>query len=179
MFLKAQLQWNVIIPPENLDVEGLARQKAIIVRLLDEFSAKKATSALGYFLAVTTLDKIGEGKVRQHSGDVLFPVTFSCITYKAFAGEILEGEVHKVDEQGVLLRSGPLEHIYLSYLKHLRILGYSFVPGENPILLSEKSAKIEKGVKLRVMVTGVKYMEAEREFYAVANINGDYLGPIE
>ncbi|KAK1379868.1 DNA-directed RNA polymerase V subunit 7 [Heracleum sosnowskyi] len=140
MFLKAQLQWNVILPAENLDAKGLALQKAIIVRLLDEFAAKRATSTLGYFLAVTSLDKVGEGRVRQHSGDVLFPVTFKCMTYS---------------------RCGPVEHIYLS---HLKMQGYSFVPGENPIFMSEKSAKIEKGVKLRVM--------------AVANLDGDFLGPV-
>ena len=96
MFLKAQFQWNVIIPAENLN--------AIIVHLLDELSAKKLHKY--YFFVVTTLDKIGEGKVRQHSGDVLFPVTFICLTYKAFAGEVLEGEVH-----GVFLRCGLVEHM--------------------------------------------------------------------
>ncbi|KAK1379872.1 DNA-directed RNA polymerase V subunit 7 [Heracleum sosnowskyi] len=175
MFLKAQLQWNVIIPPENLYANGLALQKAIKVRLLDEFAAKRATSTLGYFLAVTTLDKVGEGRVRQHSGDVVFPVTFTCITYKAFAGEILEGEVHKIMKHGVFLRCGPVEHIFLpsDWMQ-----GYSFVPGENPIFMSEKSAKIEKGVKLRVMVIKVSYMEAEKEFQAVANLDGDFLGPV-
>lgn len=176
MFLKAQLQWNVIIPAESLDAKGLALQKSIIIHLLDEFAAKKATSSLGYFLAVTTLDKIGEGRVRQHSGDVLFPVTFICLTFKIFKGEVLEWEVHKILKHGVLLRCGPVENIYLS---HQKMQGYSYVPGENPIFMSEKTAKIEKGVKVRVMMVGARYMEAEREYQAVANLDGDFLGPVE
>lgn len=176
MFLKSQLQWNVIIPAENLDVKGLALQKAIIIRLLEEFAAKKATSSLGYFLAVTTLDNIGEGRVRENTGDVLFPVTFTCLTFKVFKGEVLEGEVHKILKHGVLMRCGPVENIYLS---HQKMQGYSYVPGENPIFMSEKTAKIEKGVRVRVMVVGARYMEAEKEFQAVANLDGDFLGPVE
>ena len=74
----------MIIPPENLDAKGLLLQRSIIIRLLDEFSAKKSTKDLGYFLAVTALNSIGEGKVRQHTIDVLFPVIFRGITFKVF-----------------------------------------------------------------------------------------------
>jgi len=175
MFLKAQLPWNVIIPAENLDVKGLALQKSIIIRLLDAFSSKKATKDLGYFLAVTTLEKIGEGRVRQNTGDVLFPVTFSCLTFKIFKGEILEGTVHKILKHGVFLRCGPVENIYLSKLK---MPDYDFVPGENPIFMNDKMSKIEKDVVVRFIVIGVKYMEAEREYQAVVSLEGDFLGPV-
>ncbi|GKA61315.1 DNA-directed RNA polymerase V subunit 7-like protein [Tanacetum coccineum] len=62
-------------------------QKAILVRLLDDFSEKKATKALGYLLAGTTLDKIGKRKAREYSGDVLFPLFFTCLSFKVFWGE--------------------------------------------------------------------------------------------
>ncbi|KAM7485242.1 hypothetical protein LguiA_001251 [Lonicera macranthoides] len=175
MFLKAQLPWNVIIPAENLDVKGLALQKSIIIRLMDAFSSKKATKDLGYFLALTTLDNIGEGRVRQSTGDVLFPVTFNCLTFKIFKGEILEGTVHKILKHGVFLRCGPVENIYLSKLK---MPDYNFVPGENPIFMNDKMSKIEKDVVVRFIVIGVKYMEAEREYQAVVSLEGDFLGPV-
>nr|GEY78358.1 DNA-directed RNA polymerase V subunit 7-like [Tanacetum cinerariifolium] len=47
---------------ENLDIKGLMLQKAILVCLLDDFSKKKASKALGYLLSMTTLDKISEGE---------------------------------------------------------------------------------------------------------------------
>ncbi|KAK3008589.1 hypothetical protein RJ639_014708 [Escallonia herrerae] len=175
MFLKVQLQWNVIIPSESLDAKGLALQKAIVVRLLEDFSTKKATKDHGYFLAVTTLDSIREGRVRQHTGDVLFPVTFSGLTFKIFRGEILEATVHKILKHGVFLRCGPVENIYLSYQK---MTDYRYVPGENPIFMNEKMSKIEKDMAVRLMVIGTKYMEAEREFQAVASLEGDFLGPV-
>uniref|UniRef100_A0A7N0V2Q0 DNA-directed RNA polymerase subunit n=2 Tax=Kalanchoe fedtschenkoi TaxID=63787 RepID=A0A7N0V2Q0_KALFE len=175
MFLKVQLHWNVIIPPDNLDAKGLMLQRSIIVRLLEEFANKKATKDLGYFTALTTLEKIGEGKVRQNSGDVLFPVDFTCITFKLFRGEIIQGEVDKILKHGVIVKCGPVESCYLS---HQKMSGYQYVPGENPVFMSDKLAKIDKGVSLRVMVLGTKWMEAERKFMALVSIDGDFLGPV-
>ncbi|PSR92787.1 DNA-directed RNA polymerase V subunit like [Actinidia chinensis var. chinensis] len=175
MFLKVQLSWNVIIPAESLDTKGLMLQKSIITRLLDDFSTKKATKENGYFLAVTTLDNIGEGRVRQHTGDVLFPVLFTCITFRPYRGEILEGVVHKILKHGVFLRCGPVENIYLSNQK---MSDYKYVPGENPIFMNDKLSKVEKGVAVRFSVIGTKYIETEKEFQAVVSLEGDFLGPV-
>jgi len=175
MFFKKQLQWNVIIPAENMDVKGLMLQRAIITRLLEDFAAKKATKDLGYLLAVTTLDKIGEGRVRQQEGDVLFPVTFTALTFNIFKGEVAEGVVQRVLRHGVFLRSGPIETIFLSAQK---MPGYEHVPGESPMFHSDKQAQIKKDVVVRFSVIGTKWVEADREFQAVVSVDGDYLGPV-
>ncbi|OMO96598.1 hypothetical protein COLO4_15186 [Corchorus olitorius] len=143
MFLKVQLKWHVIISPESLEAKGLLLQKAIVVRLLDDFARKKSTDDLGYFLAVTSLDSIEEGKVRQSTGDVLFPVAFSAITFKLFKGEILKGVVHKVLKHGVFLKCGPVQNIYLS---HLKMPDYQYLPGENASFIHDKHSNIEKDV---------------------------------
>ncbi|KAI6692392.1 hypothetical protein NL676_020102 [Syzygium grande] len=175
MFLKVQLPWNVIISVGDLDANGLMLQRSIVIRLLDDFACKKATKDLGYFLAVTTLDSVGEGKVRQHSGDVLFPVVFSGITFKLFRGEILDGVVHDVFKHGVLLRCGPVQKIFLSNLK---MADYKYVPGENPVFLNDKLSKIGKDVTVRCMVIETRWLEAEREFQALVSLEGDFLGPV-
>ncbi|KAI8011792.1 DNA-directed RNA polymerase V subunit 7 [Camellia lanceoleosa] len=154
---------------------GLVRQKSIIIRLLDDFSTKKAIKELGYFLALTTLDNTGEGRVRQHSGDVLFPVLFSCITFKLHRGEILEGVVNKILKHSVFLRCGPVENIYLSNQK---MHDYRYVPRENPIFMNDKMSRIEKEVAVRFIVIGTKYIEAEKDFQAVASLEGDFLEPV-
>ncbi|KAL1299427.1 hypothetical protein AAHE18_18G109700 [Arachis hypogaea] len=175
MFLKVQLQWNVIIAAENAQPESLMLQRAIIIRLLSDFAAKKASKDLGYFLAVTVLERIGEGKVRQHTGDVLFPVVFNALTFKIFKGEVLEGVVHKVLKHGVFMRCGPIENAYLSNLK---MPDYRYVPGENPCFMNAKMSKISKDDRVRFMVIGTKWLEAEREFQALVSLEGDYLGPV-
>ncbi|XP_061371216.1 DNA-directed RNA polymerase V subunit 7 isoform X2 [Gastrolobium bilobum] len=175
MFLKVKLSWNVIIAAENLQPDGLMLQRAIIIRLLNDFSVKKATKDLGYFLAVTTLERIGEGKVRQHTGDVLFPVTFNAITFKLYKGEILEGVVHKVLKHGVFMRCGPIENAYLSNLK---MPDYRYIPGENPCFMNDKMSRIGKDVVVRFVVIGTKWMEADREFQALVGLEAHYLGPV-
>ncbi|XP_018632336.1 DNA-directed RNA polymerase V subunit 7-like [Nicotiana tabacum] len=176
MFLKSRLSWNVIIPAENLDVEGLTLQKVIVIRLLKDFASKKASKNLGYFLAVTALEKIGEGKVReQMAGDVLFPVEFSCITFKMFRGEILEGVVHKILKHGVFLKCGPVDNIYLS---NKMMSDYKYVQGENPIFMNEKMSRIEKGTVVRCIVIGTEYKEEGKELLALVSLESDHLGPI-
>lgn len=175
MFLKVQLPWNVVIPAENLDSNGLILQRMMILKLLNDFASKKASKELGYYLAVTTLDDIGEGKVRQSFGDVLFPVLFSGITFKIFRGEIIEGRVHRVMKHGVFMRCGPIENIYLSNMK---MPDYRYVHGEDPEFLNDKLSKIKKDVVIRAIVLGTKWLEAEREFQALVSLEGDFLGPI-
>ncbi|KAE8123819.1 hypothetical protein FH972_018743 [Carpinus fangiana] len=174
MFLKVKLPWNVIIPAENLDAKGLMLQRAIIIRLLGDFAARKATKDLGYYHAVTTLDSIGEGRVRQQTGDVIFPVVFSAITFKLYKGEISEGVVHKVLKHGVLLKCGPIENIFLAPRK---MPGYCYEGGESPVF-RDKLSKIEKDVVVRFIVIGTMWLEADREFQALVSLEGDYLGPI-
>ncbi|KAI4342694.1 hypothetical protein MLD38_027286 [Melastoma candidum] len=86
MFLKTQLSWNVIIPAESFDAKGLMLQRSIIVRLMDQFVRKKATKDLGYFMAIKDLESIGEGRVRELTGEVVFPIVFTAISFKLFRG---------------------------------------------------------------------------------------------
>lgn len=144
-----------------------------MIQLLDDFAAKKATKDLGYFIAVTSVDKIGEGKVRE-TGDVLFRVEFTCLTFKIFKGEVLQGTVYKILKHGILLKSGPADKVYLS---HQKMSDYEYVPGENPYFKSNTST-IEKSAVLRVKVIGEKYVEAEGEIQAVVGLDGDFLGPV-
>ncbi|KAF7144538.1 hypothetical protein RHSIM_Rhsim04G0192700 [Rhododendron simsii] len=123
-------------------------QKSITICLLGDFSSKKATKYL---------------------------VLFSCVTFKPLRGEILDGVVHKILKHGVLLRSGPIENIYLSNQK---MSDYKYVPGENPIFMNDKLSKIEKDVVVRFSVIGTKYIKVEREFQAVVSLEGDFLGPV-
>ncbi|CAK7339365.1 unnamed protein product [Dovyalis caffra] len=151
---------NIQVCKTDLQIKpsfGEESRVPIVVRLLDEFAKKRATKDLGYFLAVSTLENIGEGKVKQQTRDRHH--------LQDFQGEILEGVVHKVLKHGVLLKSGPMENIYLSCMK---MTGYRYVP----------TSKIEKDVVVRFVVLGTKWLEVEREFQALVSLEGDYLGSV-
>ena len=56
--------------------EGL--HEAVILRLMGSSATRKSSNEHGFFVTVTSLNKIGEGKIRDLTGDVLFLVTFKC-----------------------------------------------------------------------------------------------------
>ncbi|KAJ3673885.1 hypothetical protein LUZ60_005877 [Juncus effusus] len=175
VFLEAEMEWNVLTPPDQLTNLGLLLRKSIFVRLLEDFSNKKASKEHGYFVVITKVNSIGEGKVREITGDVLFPVNFTCLTLKPTIGEILTGTVEKILKHGIFIKSGPIENIFLS---EKSIGDYKYVAGENPMFLSEKSSKIEKGISVRFRLMGFRWLEADRSFQCLATLAGDFLGPI-
>ncbi|GAY63537.1 hypothetical protein CUMW_226400 [Citrus unshiu] len=97
MFVKVKLPWNVVDPAENL--------VTIVICLLDDFAGRKSTKDLGCYLAVTTLESTGEGKVRENAGEMLFPVVF--------IGKIFQGIVHKMLKHGVLFNCVSIDMSYL------------------------------------------------------------------
>ena len=58
-------------------------QRSIVIRLLDDFAGRKSTKDLGCYLAVTTLESIGEGNVRENTGDALS----CCFHRQDFSGD--------------------------------------------------------------------------------------------
>jgi DNA-directed RNA polymerase-4/5 subunit 7 len=174
VFLEVEMSWNVLISPDQLSPKGLLLRKSIIVRLLEDITNRKASKDHGYYIAVNELKAISEGKVRELTGDVLFPVTFTCITEKPMKGEILVGSVEKILKHGVFLKSGPMENIFLSY----KTMGeYKYSGGDNPMFLKDHS-KLEKDTIVRFKVMGFRWMEADRQFQLLATLAGDFLGPL-
>ena len=67
MFLEVEMQQNLLIPPDQL-------VWAIILRLMSISTTKKSSNEHEFFVNVTYGGKIGEGRIRDLIGDILFPV---------------------------------------------------------------------------------------------------------
>ncbi|XP_062230816.1 DNA-directed RNA polymerase V subunit 7-like [Phragmites australis] len=174
VFLEAEMSWNVLISPRELSPKGLLLRKSIIVRLLEDVTNRKASKEHGYYVAVNKLKAISEGKVRELTGDILFPVTFTCITQKPMKGEIMVGYVDRILKHGVFLKSGPVESIFLS---EKSMSDYKYIGGENVMFMNDHS-KLEKDTAVRFKVMGFRWMEADRQFQLLATLAGDFLGPL-
>uniref|UniRef100_A0A0D9ZVW9 DNA-directed RNA polymerase subunit n=1 Tax=Oryza glumipatula TaxID=40148 RepID=A0A0D9ZVW9_9ORYZ len=170
VFLKVDMSWNLLISPSELSPKGLLLRKAVIVSLLEDIANRKASKDHGYYIAVSELKAISEGKVRELTGDVLFPVTFTCITQKPTKGEILVGSVDKILKHGVFLKSGPIESIFLS---EKTMSDYKYIGGENPMFMSDHSKLEDTVVRFKVM--GFRWMEADRQFQILATL-AEYFG---
>jgi len=71
-FLRSKYRGAFCFHPTNW-CEG--HQKAIIVRLMGSSTIKKSSNEHEFFVTITALNKIGEGRIRDLTGDILFPVT--------------------------------------------------------------------------------------------------------
>ncbi|XP_020573954.1 DNA-directed RNA polymerase V subunit 7 [Phalaenopsis equestris] len=176
VFLDIEMRGNVIVPPDQLDPKGLLLRKGIILRLLEDIAARKASKEHGYYIAVTALNSVAEGRVDELTGSVNFPVSYACIALKPCKGEILVGIVDKVLRHGVFLKSGPIENIFLS---EKMMEDYKFVMGVESMFVNDKQqSKMEIGSRVRFKVLGIKWMEWDRGFQMLATLAGDFLGPV-
>ncbi len=56
-----------------------------------------------------SIDKSGDGIIKDGSGDVLFDVEYSAIVFRPFKNEVLDGVVSSVEEDAIHVNVGPLE----------------------------------------------------------------------
>lgn len=52
----------------------------------------------GFVVAVTGIENIGKGIIRDGTGFVTFPVKYQCVVFRPFKGEILEAVVTMVNK---------------------------------------------------------------------------------
>ena len=63
--------------------------EVVILRLMKDFAIRKSSNEHGFFAAVTSLNKIDEGRIRDLTGDTLFPMNFKYLVQRPSKGEIL------------------------------------------------------------------------------------------
>ncbi|XP_057771405.1 DNA-directed RNA polymerase V subunit 7-like isoform X1 [Salvia miltiorrhiza] len=175
MLRKIVITKHVLISVKNMGENKEVLTSYITERLLKQLSFTKACE-YGYFLAVTKLISIGHGNTEFSSEHILFPVDICCRTFTPVVGEVFTGIVHKVFERGVILKSGPMNMVYLSARK---MPDYFYVLGESPTFVRDDGSKIEIGVVVRYSIFAVRWIEDKRrEFRVLATIDSDGLGPV-
>jgi len=73
----------------------LLPHKTVILRLMGYFATRKSSNEHGFSVDITSLNKIGEGRIQDHTDNVPFPVTFKCIMFVAISSlnKIGEGKI--------------------------------------------------------------------------------------
>lgn len=52
-------------------------------------------------MAITGVESVGKGQIRDGTGFVTFPVKYQCVAFRPFKGEILEAAVTMVNKVGL------------------------------------------------------------------------------
>ena len=91
--------------PTKLNMET---EKAIKESLEEKFEGN-INNDIGVVLAITEIEKIGEGRILPGKPDVHYPVVFKALTWVPKNKEIVEGIVVDVTEFGTFVRCGALD----------------------------------------------------------------------
>ena len=94
-------------------------------------------------MAITGIENIGKGLIRDGTGFVTFPVKYQCVVFRPFKGEILEAVVTMVNKVYVPLLPASFSGIIFStscgllccrkYLNTLRFLQMGFFAEAGPV----------------------------------------------
>jgi DNA-directed RNA polymerase subunit E' len=152
MYQTSIIQDEIAVPPIkfNLDLN-----KAISESIEDKHEGKIDTN-IGVILAITGIDKIGEGRVLPGNPDIHYDVTFKTLTWMPYEHEIVEGHVIDITEFGCFVRIGGLDG-----LVHVSQVMDDFVSYDekNAQLVGRSSRQILKegdGVRARIISVSFK-----------------------
>ena len=96
---------EVAVAPTKLNLDT----KISIKESLEEELEGKINNEVGVVLAITKIEKIGEGRILPGNPDVHYPVIFKALTWMPTDREIVEGIVVDVTEFGTFIRCGALD----------------------------------------------------------------------
>ncbi|KAK1358872.1 hypothetical protein POM88_043346 [Heracleum sosnowskyi] len=88
---------NIIEIKKNLQVFGPVRRTSV------------HSGRHGFIVAITGVENVGNGMIRDGTGFVTFPVKYQCVVFRSFKGEILEVVVTMVDKMGFFAEAGPVQ----------------------------------------------------------------------
>ncbi|KAJ4907902.1 DNA-directed RNA polymerase II subunit 7 [Raphanus sativus] len=113
----------------------------------------------GFVLAVTGIESIGKGLIRDGTCFVTFPVKYRCVVSKPFKGEVLEAVVTKVMQHGFFAEAGPLQ-LFVSNHEMEDCMEYQ--AGDMPnYTSSDGSVRIQKECEVLLKITAVSVVASE------------------
>ncbi|GFR52515.1 hypothetical protein Agub_g15072 [Astrephomene gubernaculifera] len=171
MFYYLTLSKSLDIHPKHF---GPKLREVIREKLIAETEGT-CTGKYGYVVAVTKVDDIGRGRIRQdQSGFATFEVTYGCIVCRPYKGEVLDAVVTNVNKMGFFAQAGPLQ---LFVTQHLIPEEFEFDSADdNSWVSSDSITRIQGGTHVRVRIVGIKYDPTE--VFCIATMKEDYLGVI-
>ncbi|GMP89487.1 hypothetical protein CsSME_00041038 [Camellia sinensis var. sinensis] len=146
-------------PPREADLQAHERRGGHLqVLFYSKFTNNdKACGRHGFVVAITGIENVGKGLIRDGTGFVTFPVKYQCVVFRPFKGEILEAVVTMVNK----LIQDDME----------------FQSGDMPnYTTSDGSVKIQKESEVRLKIIGTRVDATE--IFCIGTIKDDFLGVI-
>ncbi|XP_024527824.1 DNA-directed RNA polymerase II subunit RPB7 isoform X1 [Selaginella moellendorffii] len=191
MFFHIRLERNLQLHPRFF---GPQLRDKLVEKLIHDVEGT-CSGRHGFVVAVTGVDTIGKGLIRDGTGYVTFPIHYQCVVFRPFKGEILEGVVTLVNKMGFFAEAGPVQifvsnHVSLlkfvcsssfslNNLESLQLIpdDMSFQSGDVPCYeTSDSSVRIQKDSEVRLKIVGTRVDATE--IFCIGTIKDDFLGLI-
>ena len=150
------MEEEIPVPPTKLNLET---EKAVTESIEERFEGK-IDGDIGVILAVTAIDKVGEGRILPGDPSVYYPVSFKLLTWMPREHEIVEGEVVDITEFGAFVRCGALDG-----LVHVSQVMDDFVSYDekNSQLVGKQTRKVLKeGDMVRARIISISFKEQSK-----------------
>lgn len=157
MYRIATVADKIRVPPEKL---GTDVKKAIKSAIADQFEGV-VNSRLGAILSVTSVDKVGEGRIVPGDPGVFYNCEFKLLAFKPEIYEIVSGEVIDNTEFGSFIRMGPMDGLI-----HISQLMDDFVSfdNKNSVFLGKESKRtLKEGDIVRARVISISFGRGENK----------------
>ncbi|HOT03048.1 MAG TPA: DNA-directed RNA polymerase [Methanolinea sp.] len=155
MYYKMQLADKVRVPPNRLG-EDLTR---VILDVLQEHLEGSIDKEIGIFIAITKVQKIGEGEIVPGDGAVYYDVDFEAVVLRLALQEVLEGLVVETTSFGAFVSLGPIDAML-----HVSQISDEYInyDEKNARLICQESKRfIGVGEPVRVRVVTLSLNERE------------------
>ena len=156
MYQIVSAEEEIPVPPTklNLDVEQAVRES------IEEKLEGKIDNEVGVILAVTDIDKVGEGKILPGDPCVYYPVSFKILTWMPKEHEVVEGEVVDITEFGAFVRCGALDG-----LVHVSQIMDDFVSYDEKggqLIGKQSHRSLKEGDPVRARIISISFKEQSK-----------------
>lgn len=170
MFYKLDMPAEVELQPRHF---GPTMRRTLEEKLTKEVEGT-CSGKYGFVIAVTNVASVSEGVIQEGTGNALFQVTYSCVVFRPFKGEVLDAVVTQVTKMGFFAEAGPVQ-IFVS--SHLIPDDFDYSALDDPCFISEdEEIRIVAGAEVRLRIVGVKVDPTE--IFCVGTIKENWLGVI-
>lgn len=157
MYRIVTVEDRIRVPPPKLKMKVKDAVKESIAEQLEGLINVR----LGVILVVTSVEKVGEGKIVPGDPGVHYNSTFKLLTFKPELHELAYGEVIDNTEFGSFVRIGPMDGLI-----HISQLMDDFVSydSKNAIFLGKETKRtLKEGDKVRARIIAVSLGKEENK----------------
>ncbi|KAI1290067.1 DNA-directed RNA polymerase II subunit RPB7 [Halotydeus destructor] len=169
MFYHIDLEHEIQLHPRYFGPQLL---ETVRQKLFNEVEGT-CTGKYGFVVAVTTIEKIGDGIIQTGSGFVTYPIKYKAIVFRPFKGEVLDAVVTQVNKVGIFTEIGPLS-CFIS--RHSIPADMEFDAKSSPpcYKTADEDMIIQQDDEIRLKIVGTRVDATD--IFAIGTLMDDFLG---